>query len=152
MRLPARLGDSHHLLFTLYHISCQKKVEMMPLETPIGYTWLPLLRDGRLVTGDFQLPVSLEKPPPSYSMLHPDVQLPGMRWVDNHKGLFSVVIEAVSSLHTLVSINTTPVLVSIKIANKCFVPILLKVKRCTLFKWAACLSMHTCGQDSAQNC
>ena len=101
-RIPARLSDSHHLLFTFYHISCQRKVEVTPIETPIGYTWLPLLSNGRLVTGEFQLPVSMEKPPPSYSMLHPDVQLPGMKWVDNHKGLFTVAVQAVSSLHTLV--------------------------------------------------
>lgn len=103
MKMPARLTDSHHLLFTMYHISCQRKADAgQAVETPIGYTWLPLLRDGRLAVGDFQLPVSMEKPPPSYSMLHPDVQLPGMKWVDNHKGLFNVTIESVSSIHTLV--------------------------------------------------
>ncbi len=51
MKLPARLSDSHHLLFTFFHISCQRKDTTQPIETPIGYTWLPLLRDGRLVTG-----------------------------------------------------------------------------------------------------
>ena len=35
-RMPARLTKDHHLLFTFYHISCQKKVEPQPLETPIG--------------------------------------------------------------------------------------------------------------------
>ena len=34
--MPARLTKDHHLLFTFYHISCQKKVEPQPLETPIG--------------------------------------------------------------------------------------------------------------------
>ena len=102
IRLPAKLGDGHHLLFTFYHISCQRKVEMTPIETIVGYTWLPLLRDGHLLTGEFCLPVSVEKPPPHYSLLHPEVQLPNMKWVDNHKGLFNVVIEAVSSIHTLV--------------------------------------------------
>jgi len=105
IRLPAILNDKHHLLFTFYHISCQRKGAenaMGQLETVVGYTWLPLLRDGRLLTGEFCLPVSVEKPPSHYSMLHPEVQLPNMKWVDNHKGLFSVVIEAVSSVHTLV--------------------------------------------------
>ncbi|ELU18915.1 hypothetical protein CAPTEDRAFT_161690 [Capitella teleta] len=100
-KLPAHLGDNHHLLFTFYHVSCQRKVEVAPLETPIGYTWLPLFRDGRLMHGDFSLPVSVDQPPPHYSMLHPDVQLPNMKWVDNHKGLFTVSIQAVSSIHTL---------------------------------------------------
>lgn len=102
--MPARLADGHHILFSFYHISCQRKADMVPVETPIGYTWLPLLRENRLVTGEFSLPVSLEKPPSNYSVLHPDVMLPGMKWVDNHKGLFNVTLQAVSSLHTLVSI------------------------------------------------
>jgi len=37
-------------------------------------------------------------------MLHPEVQLPNMKWVDNHKGLFTVTIDAVSSIHTLVTV------------------------------------------------
>lgn len=101
--MPAKLTDSHHLLFTFYHISCQKKVEPQPLEAPIGYTWLPLLSNNRLRQGDFMLPVSLEHPPPNYSILHPDVQLPNTKWVDNHKGLFSVSLQPVSSIHTAVS-------------------------------------------------
>jgi len=106
MQLPAKLSDSHHLLFTIYHISCQRKIDVTlgPTETVIGYTWLPMLRDGQLLTGEFCLPVSLEKPPAHYFMLHPEVQLPNMKWVDNHKGLFTVNLDAVSSVHTLVSV------------------------------------------------
>ena len=104
--LPAKLTDSHHLLFTFYHVSCQRKPELEThaLEMVVGYTWLPLLRDGRLVTGDFCLPVSVDKLPSHYSMLHPEVQLPNMKWVDNHKGLFAINIDAISSIHTLVSL------------------------------------------------
>jgi len=92
-------------MFTFYHVSCQRKLELgSQLETVVGYTWLPLLRDGRLLTGEFCLPVSVEKPPSHYSMLHPEVQLPNMKWVDNHKGLFTVTIDAVSSIHTLVTV------------------------------------------------
>ncbi|CAH1775987.1 unnamed protein product, partial [Owenia fusiformis] len=99
VRLPGALGDEHHLLFTFYHISCQKKIDMTPLETPIGYTWLPLMREGHLVCGDFNLPVAMDRPPNRYSMLHPDVQLPGMKWVDNHKGLFNISLQAKSTVH-----------------------------------------------------
>ena len=103
--MPAKLTDSHHLLFTVYHVSCQRKLELgAQLETVVGYTWLPLLRDGRLLTGEFCLPMSVEKPPSHYSMLHPEVQLPNMKWVDNHKGLFTVTVDAVSSIHTLVTV------------------------------------------------
>lgn len=99
--------------------------------------WIPLMQHGRLRTGSFSLPVSVEKPPPSYSVLTPDVsvfkdivwlsvllplpaplwcdwvlngwnvtllqvQLPGMKWVDNHKGVFNVEVTAASSVHTQV--------------------------------------------------
>ncbi|XP_005089591.1 dedicator of cytokinesis protein 7 isoform X1 [Aplysia californica] len=99
IKLPARLSDSHHLFFTFYHISCQvKKNEPTPTEVPVGYTWLPLYRDGRLVSGEFNLPVSVERPSTNYSLHNPDVQIPTMKWVDNHKGVFSVALKAESSV------------------------------------------------------
>ncbi|CAH0558208.1 unnamed protein product [Brassicogethes aeneus] len=100
MKLPASLADNHHLLFTFYHISCQKKIEQNAVDTPVGYTWLPLLRDGRLVTGDFCLPIMLEPPVLNYSYIPPDVCLPGTKWLDNHKGLFAVTLDTASSVHT----------------------------------------------------
>uniref|UniRef100_A0AAR2KEL2 Dedicator of cytokinesis 7 n=1 Tax=Pygocentrus nattereri TaxID=42514 RepID=A0AAR2KEL2_PYGNA len=99
VKLPASLTDHHHILFTFYHVSCQQK-QNTPLETPVGYTWIPMLQNGRLRTGHFCLPVSLEKPPQSYSVLSPDVPLPGMKWVDNHRGVFNVEVVAVSTIHT----------------------------------------------------
>ncbi|XP_063283927.1 dedicator of cytokinesis protein 7 isoform X7 [Pelobates fuscus] len=99
IKLPATLTDHHHLLFTFYHVSCQQK-QNTPLETPVGYTWIPMLQNGRLKTGQFCLPVSLEKPPQAYSVLSPEVPLPGMKWVDNHKGVFNVEVVSVSSVHT----------------------------------------------------
>uniref|UniRef100_A0A8D2AXT2 Dedicator of cytokinesis 7 n=1 Tax=Sciurus vulgaris TaxID=55149 RepID=A0A8D2AXT2_SCIVU len=92
VKLPATLTDHHHLLFTFYHVSCQQK-QNTPLETPVGYTWIPMLQNGRLKTGQFCLPVSLEKPPQAYSVLSPEVPLPGMKWVDNHKGVFNVEVD-----------------------------------------------------------
>ncbi|KAL1463566.1 hypothetical protein WDU94_015306 [Cyamophila willieti] len=97
--LPPTLEDKHHLLFTFYHISCQKKPEQNTVETPVGYTWLPLLKGGQLQLNDFCLPVTLEAPPPNYSYITPDVNLPGIKWVDNHKSIFNVVLSAVSSIH-----------------------------------------------------
>ena len=39
MKLPAVLGDQHHLLFTIYHVSCQqRKADEKVIETPVGYT------------------------------------------------------------------------------------------------------------------
>lgn len=36
----------------------------------------------------------------------PQVALPGMRWVDGHKGVFSVELLAVSSVHPQVGVRT----------------------------------------------
>ncbi|XP_025407791.1 dedicator of cytokinesis protein 7 isoform X2 [Sipha flava] len=112
IKLPADLDDRHHLLFTFYHVSCrrrgtlvggqenhQHRPQVAP-ETPIGYTWLPLLKDRCLSSGELCLPVALEPPPPAnYSYITPDVPLPGIEWVENHKGLFTVLLEPVSSIH-----------------------------------------------------
>ena len=59
-----------------------------------------MLHEGRLVSGEFCLPIMLEPPPENYSFIPPDVCLPGTRWLDNHKGLFTVHLDSVSSVHT----------------------------------------------------
>lgn len=73
----------------------------------VSLQWIPMLQNGRLKTGQFCLPVSLEKPPQAYSVLSPEVPLPGMKWVDNHKGVFNVEVVAVSSLHTQVGVKSS---------------------------------------------
>ncbi|XP_055386415.1 dedicator of cytokinesis protein 7 [Condylostylus longicornis] len=101
--LPANLNQNHHILFTLYHISCQKKPQEIQnaIETPIGYTWIPLMEDGRLKIGEHTLPVMVETPPENYSFIPPNVQLPGTKWLDNHRPVFTVGVDAVTSVHTL---------------------------------------------------
>lgn len=101
--MPASIKQNHHLFFTIYHVSCQKKPHelQLPIETPIGYTWLPLLEDGKLRVGDFNLPVMVEVPPENYSFIPPNVHLPGIKWLDNHRAVFSITLAAVTSVHTL---------------------------------------------------
>ncbi|TMW54842.1 hypothetical protein DOY81_000075 [Sarcophaga bullata] len=101
--LPSHLKQNHHLFFTIYHVSCQKKPQdLQPsVETPVGYTWWPLLEDGKLKVGEFQLPVMVETPPENYSFIPPNVHLPGTKWLDNHRPVFSISVEAVTSVHTL---------------------------------------------------
>ncbi|XP_035909573.1 dedicator of cytokinesis protein 7 [Anopheles stephensi] len=104
IELPANLKQNHHILFTLFHVSCQKKPQEVQttVETPVGYTWLPVLKDGgHLNVGEFNLPVMVEEPPNNYSFIPPDVQLPGTKWLDNHRQVFSVTIDAVTSVHAL---------------------------------------------------
>lgn len=71
------------------------------LLTPVPQ-WLPVFRDGSLQTGEHSLPVMMEKPPSNYPYITADIHLPGTKWVDNHKGLFTVSVEAVSSVHAQV--------------------------------------------------
>lgn len=59
------------------------------------------MKEYWLQTGEFSLPITMEKPPPNYSYIPPDVNLPNMKWMDNHRGVFSVVLEAESTVHTL---------------------------------------------------
>ncbi|XP_026738533.1 dedicator of cytokinesis protein 7 isoform X1 [Trichoplusia ni] len=105
LKLPADLGDQHHLFFTFLHVSCQRKPvapdQEKNLETPVGYSWLPLCRNGKLTCGEFSLGVMQEEPPANYSYIFPDVQLPGTRWIDNHKPIFSIVLDAHTTVHPL---------------------------------------------------
>uniref|UniRef100_A0A8C5F4M4 Dedicator of cytokinesis 9b n=1 Tax=Gadus morhua TaxID=8049 RepID=A0A8C5F4M4_GADMO len=64
IELPIQLHEKHHLLFTFYHVSCEsnnKKKDQV--ETPVGSAWLPLLRDGRVVMSEQQVPVAANLPP-----------------------------------------------------------------------------------------
>lgn len=50
--MPADLKQNHHILFTLYHVSCQKKQEQQAaIETPVGFTvsWILLCNEYLLI-------------------------------------------------------------------------------------------------------
>uniref|UniRef100_A0A8C8J8Z3 Dedicator of cytokinesis protein 8 n=1 Tax=Oncorhynchus tshawytscha TaxID=74940 RepID=A0A8C8J8Z3_ONCTS len=102
--LPARLTERHHLLFTFYHISCQQKQNQTATsETFIGFSWLPILSCDRLQTGQYCLPIALDRLPVNYSLHSPEKippQVPPVRWMESHKGVFNLEIQAVSSVHT----------------------------------------------------
>uniref|UniRef100_A0AAZ3RT55 Dedicator of cytokinesis protein 8 n=1 Tax=Oncorhynchus tshawytscha TaxID=74940 RepID=A0AAZ3RT55_ONCTS len=104
MVLPARLTERHHLLFTFYHISCQQKQNQTGAsETLIGYSWLPILSTDRLQTGQYCLPIALDRLPVNYSLHSPEritPQVPPVKWMESHKGVFNLEIQAVSSVHT----------------------------------------------------
>uniref|UniRef100_A0A915L4Y3 C2 DOCK-type domain-containing protein n=1 Tax=Romanomermis culicivorax TaxID=13658 RepID=A0A915L4Y3_ROMCU len=106
MQLPLDLNDTHHLLFTFYHISCKPKSALstenqsMNLETPIGYAWLPLHSINELPSGEYNLPVALDSLPPCYFYLSPDTNFPNTKWLDNHKSVFNLVVTPVTTLYT----------------------------------------------------
>uniref|UniRef100_A0A671W3D2 Dedicator of cytokinesis 9 n=1 Tax=Sparus aurata TaxID=8175 RepID=A0A671W3D2_SPAAU len=67
IELPTQLHEKHHLLFTFYHVSCDnnskastKKRDLV--ETQVGYAWLPLLKDGRVIMNENQIPVAANLP------------------------------------------------------------------------------------------
>ncbi|CAI4226264.1 unnamed protein product [Auanema sp. JU1783] len=97
--IPVELDDGFHLLFTFYHISCKAGGKDEEFEYPIGYSWLPLYRDGKLTSGDFNLPICIERPPNSYGYLDPEGALPNIKWLDGHKPLFNVFLRPESSVH-----------------------------------------------------
>ncbi|KAM8960557.1 dedicator of cytokinesis protein 8 [Pelodytes ibericus] len=102
IKLPAHLTKKHHLLFTFYHISCQPK-QGASVESILGYSWLPLLIHDRLQTGHYCLPVAIDKLPMNYSMHSPEkmpTQSPPIKWIEGHKGVFNLGVQAVSSVHT----------------------------------------------------
>lgn len=61
--------------------------------------WVPLLVDGKVQLGEFNLSVTADSPPPAYSQLSSDVALPNLKWIDGHKPLFKVTLSMVSSIH-----------------------------------------------------
>uniref|UniRef100_A0A3P8YJA4 Dedicator of cytokinesis 10 n=1 Tax=Esox lucius TaxID=8010 RepID=A0A3P8YJA4_ESOLU len=106
IELPIQLHEKHHLLFSFYHVTCDinaktnaKKKEA--LETPVGYSWLPLLREGRLASQEFSIPVSCTLPP-GYLMfgLVKHKSLWDLKWVDGGKAIFKVSTNVVSTVYT----------------------------------------------------
>ncbi|ERE91630.1 dedicator of cytokinesis protein 9 [Cricetulus griseus] len=67
IELPTQLHEKHHLLLTFFHVSCDNSTKGSTkrkdaVETQVGYSWLPLLKDGRVVTSEQHIPVSANLP------------------------------------------------------------------------------------------
>ncbi|KAM7159693.1 dedicator of cytokinesis protein 11 isoform 3-T3 [Macrochelys suwanniensis] len=108
IELPIHLHQKHHLLFTFYHVSCEinTKASMKKqdcIETPVGFAWLPLLKDGRIITFEQHLPVSANLPPgylspgDTESRRQPSVDV---KWVDGAKPLLKIKIHLESTIYT----------------------------------------------------
>ncbi|XP_067852878.1 dedicator of cytokinesis protein 11 [Heptranchias perlo] len=108
IELPIHLHEKHHLLFTFYHISCDinskgttKKRES--IESQVGYAWLPLMKDSRVVTSEQQLAVSANLPPGYLCHQDPDNRkhtIPDIKWVDGGKPLLKVKNHLESTIYT----------------------------------------------------
>uniref|UniRef100_A0A8C3LKH2 Dedicator of cytokinesis 9 n=1 Tax=Chrysolophus pictus TaxID=9089 RepID=A0A8C3LKH2_CHRPC len=108
IELPTQLHEKHHLLFTFYHVSCDnsskgstKKKDVV--ETQVGYSWLPLIKDGRVVTNDQHIPVSANLPSGYLSYQEVGVGKhsgPEIKWVDGGKQLLKISTHLVSTVYT----------------------------------------------------
>ncbi|XP_071888545.1 dedicator of cytokinesis protein 9 isoform X10 [Anas platyrhynchos] len=108
IELPTQLHEKHHLLFTFYHVSCDnsskgstKKKDVV--ETQVGYSWLPLIKDGRVVTNEQHIPVSANLPPGYLSYQEVGVGKhsgPEIKWVDGGKQLLKISTHLVSTVYT----------------------------------------------------
>ncbi|XP_075056037.1 dedicator of cytokinesis protein 9 isoform X4 [Mixophyes fleayi] len=107
IELPTQLHEKHHLLFTFYHVSCDtsskggtKKRDI--IESQVGYAWLPLLKDGRVVTNEQNIPVSANLPAGylGYQELGMGKHSgPEIKWVDGGKPLLKITTHLVSTVY-----------------------------------------------------
>uniref|UniRef100_A0A8C5HBS2 Dedicator of cytokinesis protein 10 n=1 Tax=Gouania willdenowi TaxID=441366 RepID=A0A8C5HBS2_GOUWI len=107
IELPTQLHEKHHLLFSFYHVTCDinaktnsKRKEA--LETPVGYSWLPLLREGRVSSHEFNIPVSCNLPPGYLAIKEAGGTKSGadVKWVDGGKAIFKVSTNVLSTVYT----------------------------------------------------
>ncbi|XP_065137880.1 dedicator of cytokinesis protein 10 isoform X6 [Paramisgurnus dabryanus] len=107
IELPTHIHEKHHLLFSFYHVTCDinaktssKKKEA--LETPVGYAWLPLLKDGQLSSQEFNIPVSCTLPGGYLLIKEPSSNKNGsdVKWVDGGKPIFKMSTLVLSTVYT----------------------------------------------------
>uniref|UniRef100_A0A8B9CPM7 Dedicator of cytokinesis 10 n=1 Tax=Anser brachyrhynchus TaxID=132585 RepID=A0A8B9CPM7_9AVES len=113
IELPTQLHKKHHILFSFYHVTCDinakanaKKKEA--LETPVGYAWLPLLKDAQLASQEHNVPVASSLPPNYLSLQEPTSGKQigcDVKWVDSGKPLFKVSTFVVSTVNTQIIIS-----------------------------------------------
>uniref|UniRef100_A0A665UJD9 Dedicator of cytokinesis 10 n=1 Tax=Echeneis naucrates TaxID=173247 RepID=A0A665UJD9_ECHNA len=111
IELPTQIHEKHHLLFSFYHVTCDinaktnaKRKEA--LETPVGYSWLPLLKEGRLSSQEFNIPVSCNLPHGYLAIKEAsNTKVTDVKWVDGGKAIFKVSTNVVSTVYTQVGVE-----------------------------------------------
>ncbi|XP_055386706.1 dedicator of cytokinesis protein 9 isoform X2 [Condylostylus longicornis] len=107
MRLPLHITPQHHILFSFLHVSCnlsKKRDAYAAFETPIGYSWLPLLNKGKINLEEQIIPVAASLPV-GYLAIQP-LGLgkgncgPEIQWIDNQRQLFTVAFRLDSTVLT----------------------------------------------------
>nr|XP_042141294.1 dedicator of cytokinesis protein 9 isoform X15 [Peromyscus maniculatus bairdii] len=108
IELPTQLHEKHHLLFTFFHVSCDNSTKGSTkkkdaVETQVGYSWLPLLKDGRVLTNEQHIPVSANLP--SGYLGYQELSMgrhygPEIKWVEGGKPLLKISTHLVSTVYT----------------------------------------------------
>ncbi|KAM9315606.1 dedicator of cytokinesis protein 10 [Gastrophryne carolinensis] len=107
IELPTQLHEKHHILFSFHHVTCDinakpnaKKKEA--LETPVGFSWLPLFKNEQLTSQDHLIAVASCLPPNYLKMEDAAFEkhtLCDLKWVDGGKPLFKVSTLVVSTVY-----------------------------------------------------
>ncbi|CAN9509721.1 unnamed protein product [Ophioblennius macclurei] len=102
IELPVHVHEKHHLLFTFYHISCESSSKASSkkdrVESLVGYSWMPLLKDGRMQSLELQIPVAATLPA-GYLCQDTKKSQPDIKWVENAKTLFKVRTRVASTIY-----------------------------------------------------
>ncbi|KAA8582816.1 hypothetical protein FQN60_006487 [Etheostoma spectabile] len=103
IELPVHVHEKHHILFTFYHISCESSSKASSkkregVESLVGHSWMPLLKDGRMQSVELQLPVAATLPP-GYLCQDTRKSQPDIKWVENAKTLFKVKTHVASTIY-----------------------------------------------------
>uniref|UniRef100_A0A915EUX6 C2 DOCK-type domain-containing protein n=1 Tax=Ditylenchus dipsaci TaxID=166011 RepID=A0A915EUX6_9BILA len=112
VQLPCHLDATDHLLFTFKHISVANALSPkassneQAFESPIGYAWLPLVRQSNdtfkylIMSEDsefFDLPVAVNLPP-GYVKSQMSQVSPDLKFVENGRPLFRIRLRLISSV------------------------------------------------------
>ncbi|XP_067949265.1 dedicator of cytokinesis protein 9-like isoform X3 [Watersipora subatra] len=108
--LPSELTERHHILMTFYHVSCEASVKVSRqgnrssiIDSVIGYSWVPLMRQKRICDGDHVLSMASVLPPGYLSHEHPGISKitgPDVKWHDGGKGIFKMKLRLHSTIYT----------------------------------------------------
>eukprot|EP00051_Salpingoeca_urceolata_P015144 m.194842 g.194842 ORF g.194842 m.194842 type:complete len:2019 (+) comp18304_c1_seq1:82-6138(+) len=92
--LPENLDESHHLLFSFFHVSCK---EGPPVPAKLfGYAWFPLIKADKIQTGEVELPVAADLPAGYHK--NREELLRNAKWLDAKNSLFKVKIKLDSTI------------------------------------------------------
>ncbi|XP_074634034.1 dedicator of cytokinesis protein 9-like isoform X3 [Acropora palmata] len=113
INLPTQLTEKHHVFFTFQHIACEQtktnsgsgsyKGKPAPIETPVGYAWMPVLHGTLVKTEESNLLVGQTAPHGYLNAFYGGMKKttgPELKWVDKEKPLFKVCTKLVSTVNT----------------------------------------------------